>query len=88
MDKTLTVIYQGESGDVIEERVSLTGVPPSERLTPKLAVFASRAVCGHRDGVSVFDSGGYYYRLYKRSARKVYFRPFNLPTLKTSELTP
>lgn len=80
MDKVVTVMFRGPRNAATEVVVTLTGVPPSEPLRPKLAVFAARAACGHRDGVSVFDNGGYYYRLYLRSARKVYYRR---PTLKS-----
>lgn len=52
------------------EEVVLRGVPETERLTPKLAAQAARVAFGHRNGVTV-TSGGYGYRLYANSARKI-----------------
>lgn len=73
MDKTLTVVF-GKCGDLQPLVVKLNGVMACERLTPKMAVRAAKIACGHRSGVDVFDNGGYYYRLYRRSARKVYYQ--------------
>ena len=53
--------------------VELPGVPAEERLTPKLARQAARVAFGALDAaVTVWDGGEYGYRLYERSARKIW----------------
>jgi len=52
--------------------VELSGVLPSERLTPKMAERAARVAFGHRSGITVWDNEFHHgYRLYKNSARKL-----------------
>lgn len=71
MNKTLQVTH-GPRTNPTTLIVELDGVLPDERLTPKLAAQAARIACGHRDGVTVQESNGDGYRLYRNTARKVW----------------
>jgi len=70
--KELTVI-SGPLDDLRTDIVQLHGVPSDERLTPKLARQAARLAIGSSNRYTVWDeTAGYGYRLYARSARKLY----------------
>lgn len=70
--KQMQVLYgPRENGQSV--LVTLNGVTADEPLTPRLAAQAARIACGHRNGVTVWDTeAGYGYRLYANTARKLY----------------
>ena len=70
--KELTVI-SGPFGNPLHTTVQLNGVLPDERLTPQMARRAARVAVGGSNRVTVWDwPAGVGYRLYKKSARKLY----------------
>jgi hypothetical protein len=69
MNKQFTVIT-GPIYAPVTSTVELPGVPPDERLTPKLARQAARAA-GADGTATVWSDEDYGYRLYERSARKI-----------------
>ena len=70
--KELTVI-SGPPDDLRTDTVRLPGVPPDKRLTPELARMAARIAIGGSNRVTVWDEqAGIGYRLYAKSARKLY----------------
>ena len=73
--KELTVI-SGPINESMYTRVQIPGIPLEERLTPKLARQAARMACGSDRQATVWDEdAGVGYRLYARSARKLYSEP-------------
>ena len=71
--ETLVVtVISGPSVAPVQVKVSLAGVTPDTKLTPKLAEQAARIAFGHRSGVTVIDKNGDGYRLYANSVRNVY----------------
>lgn len=65
------IVKTGARGNQSIEIVKLAGIAPDAKLTPKLAAQAARIHPGHRSGVTVLD-GVVGYRLYTKSARKIY----------------
>jgi hypothetical protein len=66
------VVIHGPYGNEDTVTIELSGVDEDEPLTPKLAVSAAMAACGHRNRVTVWSDDEYGYRLYVKSARKLY----------------
>jgi len=72
-DKNLQVIT-GPIGNQQTCTVILNGVDLDERLTPKMARRAARVAHGGGWAATVWDTqAGIGYRLYRRSARKLYY---------------
>jgi hypothetical protein len=69
-NKRFTVIY-GPAYNPISMTVTLNGVLESEPLTPRMAARAARVGCGHRNGVTVWSTEDYGYRLYENSHRRI-----------------